>query len=1221
MNRARPGHTRCADGSQMSAARGPERLERRDLLATDTILDFSIPADLPEGHHVFVAIWGTENDTATNQRVLQPKAGSQGSFEFVVNPASPTVIDVSKLTGNQITLPLSDVETGSYGGITGGEVVIFVAPSATPPAFPLNASNVATVPTVTTYPDTLFTLFEWAYVEGGSGSYGLDIDLSEVDQIGFPISVATTPSSAAPFPLSVVGMAPSREGLTDRYLETFDTTSPFHELVALGGGYRILAPQTALGQQNGQGPAPGHSVTPGTSPFPQDVPFWYLVTAMSDTGETIAGAAAATAISMNGFASATLTWPPNPSPRTTGYRLYRGQGTVEGSESSATPIPPANLSDYELVYEGPKLTFTDTYVPKINDDTPPLNSYAFDPLSTYYTASLNSFFTHYESHPFEIVVPNIGPDKAGTKWQGTVATDYQAVAHENVAGPGSTATTIVLDVAALPIAGIYDGLSVTINPDTPTAQTRTVQSSSYDPVAGRQTLSFASPWTSPPAAGTPYEIVGTYTALVLTAADGYLHDVGDGSQSASFAILKPLFSTNTKGISGLSPMPDWVLDGGGQLGNYTMSPSQMVFGQLGVFASNAIDPAIPAANGFLTATQLTDLKTMVGAIENAISTAFNRGLATRFDLAPDAWVTNQSFTSQPASAKSAAGPGDLVAGTTYYYVMTAVDAAGNESTPGLMVAGKVAQGDDGLSLAFAPIPATAPTGPAYQGSVYASFNVYRSTTPDLSSMKKLYVLANRTTPGFGSFTDFGTGYDYAAGPSPQPQVTPITNPSQQVAPPHVFYPAGSTSNLYSQFLHRNATFDPASGVSINGLVYGFPYDDNGGNSTNIGYTAGANPTKLTVTINPWTEVPRFVSGDFNGDGLTDVASRDGGTGIWTAWLTSTTAGEPPTQVAMATWPTSEIWSDFLVGDFTGDGTADIAGRNTHGAWQVISKAGGTAAAPTFVSQLWITGQPTVRDLGDLVVGDFDGDDRDDIAGRRPNGTWWFIHQQGGSIVASPMARWTTNMAWSMVVVGNFTGDASGREQIAGRNSNGVWWMISYDSSLSAFTNTSMTPWSKAFTWADAVVGDFTGDGRDDIAARRLYNNSDPSKKLNSWFVITRPDTTFQTSNIGKWPGNQTWLDIRSGDFLGNGLAGIAGRSASTGDWQVLQKSGSSYASTNFGGGWSPAGNSWQVFAGLFNAADTGPNKKTGLLGRAMAGNWVVSLSNGSSFATTPVTFS
>jgi hypothetical protein len=46
-----------------------------------------------------------------------------------------------------------------------------------------------------------------------------------------------------------------------------------------------------------------------------------------------------------------------------------------------------------------------------------------------------------------------------------------------------------------------------------------------------------------------------------------------------------------------------------------------------------------------------------------------------------------------------------------------------------------------------------------------------------------------------------------------------------------------------------------------------------------------------------------------------------------------------------------------------------------------------------------------------------------------------------------------------------------------------------------------------------------------------------------------------------------------------------------------------------------------VFTGLFNPADTGPNKKTGLLGRAMAGNWVVSLSNGSSFTTTPVTFS
>ncbi len=443
-----------------------------------------------------------------------------------------------------------------------------------------------------------------------------------------------------------------------------------------------------------------------------------------------------------------------------------------------------------------------------------------------------------------------------------------------------------------------------------------------------------------------------------------------------------------------------------------------------------------------------------------------------------------------------------------------------------------------------------------------------------------------------------------------------------------FYPVDSKGNpvgswnAYSGFWHEGDRRNGVAAPTIDARSYAFPFDDDGGYSSDINLTwqqgSQGQVGTVTVALLAWSTP---LSGDFNGDGLTDVAAWDASTGEWTAWLTPTTPGGPPTPVPMATWSTADTWSDFLVGDFTGDGADDVAGRNQTGAWYVIAKTGGTTTAPTFTSSPWIAGQQTVRELSDLVVGDFDGDGHDDIAGRRINGTWWYIHEQGGSIVASPMARWTTNMAWSMVVCGNFIGDASGREQIAGRNSNGVWWMIAYDSQQTAFTNTSMTPWSRAFTWADAVVGDFTGDGRDDIAARRLFNNADPSKKLNSWFVISCPSTTFQTSNIGKWPGNQTWLDIRPGDFLGNGLAGIAGRSASTGNWQVLQKSGGSYSSTNFGGGWSPAGNSWQVFAGLFNPADTGSNRKTGLLGRAMAGNWVVSLSGGSSFTTTPVTFS
>jgi hypothetical protein len=497
-------------------------------------------------------------------------------------------------------------------------------------------------------------------------------------------------------------------------------------------------------------------------------------------------------------------------------------------------------------------------------------------------------------------------------------------------------------------------------------------------------------------------------------------------------------------------MPDWVNAGGGVIANYTMSPAQMVFAQLGVFASNAIDPAIAADNGFLDAAQLGGLERMVGAVENAVSTAFNRGLATQFTLAPDAWATAQAFSQPPASARAGVGSGELTAGTDYYYVITAVDADGNESTPGRMVRGTVAVGDDGIRLAFGALPATPPAGKPFQGPVYQSFNVYRSTSPDLSAMRKLYVLTNRTTPGFSEFTDFGTGYDYAAGN--QSQVTPVTLPSAQTAPPHVFYAPGSTANDYAEFLHRNASFDPVDGVSINGLVYGFPYDDNGGNSTNIGYTAGNNPQSLEIAINPWTaaaDVREVVSGDFSGDGLTDVAQRRiEGTrkGQW--WVTSTAETGLPETELMRGWSTLVEWNDIVAGDFNGDGIDDIAGLTDGNVWYVlVNAAPGGWSWSNGLMKAW-SRQEQWRDI---TVADFTGDGADDIAARvAANGSWYVLQRESAAYANVFFGgAWSAADTWEWAFAGRY--DTSGRAGLLGRSTGDAW-----RKSLSSGTNFATT---------------------------------------------------------------------------------------------------------------------------------------------------------------------
>lgn len=60
-----------------------------------------------------------------------------------------------------------------------------------------------------------------------------------------------------------------------------------------------------------------------------------------------------------------------------------------------------------------------------------------------------------------------------------------------------------------------------------------------------------------------------------------------------------------------------------------------------------------------------------------------------------------------------------------------------------------------------------------------------------------------------------------------------------------FYPGGGTWNAFASFLHNPA-------VSIGGRAYGFPYDDQGGFSSDLNAaTSVASPASVLVTLGPW----------------------------------------------------------------------------------------------------------------------------------------------------------------------------------------------------------------------------------------------------------------------------------------------------------------------------------------------------------------------------------
>src|SRR5207244_4084835 len=146
-------------------------------------------------------------------------------------------------------------------------------------------------------------------------------------------------------------------------------------------------------------------------------------------------------------------------------------------------------------------------------------------------------------------------------------------------------------------------------------------------------------------------------------------------------------------------------------------------------------------------------------------------------------------------------------------------------------------------------------------------------------------------------------------------------------------------------------------------------------------------------------------------------------------------------------------------------------------------------------------------------------------------------------------QWSTAVNWVDVKVGDFTGD--GKDDIVGRvQPTGRWWVLS--SLGDSFNNTRWGAWPTSVTWVDVNVGDFNGDGKADIAGRVLQTS-------HWWVALSNGSTAFTSSPWGTvWPTSVTWVDVNVGDFNGDGEADITGRVLQTGRWWTGLSTGSSF---------------------------------------------------------------
>ena len=170
---------------------------------------------------------------------------------------------------------------------------------------------------------------------------------------------------------------------------------------------------------------------------------------------------------------------------------------------------------------------------------------------------------------------------------------------------------------------------------------------------------------------------------------------------------------------------------------------------------------------------------------------------------------------------------------------------------------------------------------------------------------------------------------------------------------------------------------------------------------------------------------------------------------------------------------SDSWQDF-----DGDGLSDLmVWRPLSGMWFILTSSSGFNFEEHQSYQLGLN--------GDIPkTGDFDGDGRSDLAVWRPTtGTWYFRNSSTSYNVVTSI-QWGLN--GDRPLVGDYDGDGTSDLAVY-RASSGDFFVLHSQASFNRAQALSGNPEAMSIIRLggpghDPVVGDFTGDGRDDYAS-------------------------------------------------------------------------------------------------------------------------------------------
>jgi uncharacterized protein (TIGR03437 family) len=211
---------------------------------------------------------------------------------------------------------------------------------------------------------------------------------------------------------------------------------------------------------------------------------------------------------------------------------------------------------------------------------------------------------------------------------------------------------------------------------------------------------------------------------------------------------------------------------------------------------------------------------------------------------------------------------------------------------------------------------------------------------------------------------------------------------------------------------------------------------------------------------------------------------------------------------------------LALGDFNGDGNADVATANYHDS--SISVLLGTGDGHFQAAVAYKVGnQPSA-----IAVGDFNSDGKPDLAVTNFGDNNFSILLGNGDGTFQPAVAYPVGVSPKSIAAGDFNGD--GLTDLVVANEAGASISVLLGNGKGAFQ--AAKNYATGLAPSSVVIGDFNGDGNSDIATSNFSANTVS-------ILLGNGDGTFQTSASVNTGVNPTFM--ATGDFNGDGLTDLA----------------------------------------------------------------------------------